>query len=56
MISDGAYLDMVRTILAEREAMLFDTPEQRLKDFQAAFGEDLQRLDAAFVKYMLKVK
>lgn len=25
MISDGAYLDMVRTILAEREAMLFDT-------------------------------
>jgi predicted AlkP superfamily phosphohydrolase/phosphomutase len=28
MISDTAYLDMVRTILAEREAMLFDTLER----------------------------
>ena len=28
LISDTAYLDMVRTILAEREAMLFDTLDQ----------------------------
>ena len=28
LISDKAYLDMVRTILAEREAMLFDTLDQ----------------------------
>lgn len=28
LISDTAYLDMVKTILAEREAMLFDTLEQ----------------------------
>jgi predicted AlkP superfamily phosphohydrolase/phosphomutase len=28
LINDRAYLDMVRTILAEREAMLFDTLEQ----------------------------
>lgn len=28
MISDTAYLDMVKTILAEREAMLFDTLER----------------------------
>lgn len=42
--------------LAAKETMLFDTPEQRLKDFQECFGEDLQKLDAAFVKYMLKVK
>ena len=42
--------------LAAKETMLFDTPEQRLKDFQDAFGEDLTKLDAAFVKYMVKVK
>lgn len=42
--------------LAAKPTMVFDTPEQRLKDFQAAFGDDLQKLDAAFVKYMVKVK
>ncbi len=42
--------------LAAKETMIFDTPEQRLKDFQDAFGEDLRKLDTAFVKYMLKVK
>jgi hypothetical protein len=43
-------------ILAAKEAMIFDTPEQRLKDFQTAFGDDAAKLDAAFIKFMRNVK
>lgn len=40
-------------LLAEKPPLVDDSPEQRLADFQAAFGEDVQKLDAAFIKYML---
>jgi hypothetical protein len=42
--------------LAAKGPLLPDDPGERLKDFQAAFGDDLTKLDAAFVKYMQKVK
>jgi hypothetical protein len=43
-------------LLADKGPLLYDGPEQRLKEFTSIFGEDLQRLDAAFVKYMSKVR
>ncbi len=49
------YVKYMQT-LAEKGPLLPDSPAERLQDFTAAFGEDLGKLDAAFVKYMLKVK
>jgi hypothetical protein len=43
-------------LLADKGPLLSDGPEERLKQFTAIFGDDLERLDAAFVKYMLKVR
>ena len=43
-------------IMAKKEACIIDSPQERLEQFQAAFGEDLGKLDAAFVKYMNGVK
>jgi hypothetical protein len=47
-----AYLQM----LGKKNPLVEDTPDERLKEFQAAFGEDLAKLDAAFVKYMKGVR
>ncbi len=49
------YVKYLQT-LAEKGPLLPDSPEERLQDFTAAFGEDLGKLDAAFIKYMLRVK
>lgn len=43
-------------ILAKKGALETSTPDERLQDFKSAFGDDLAKLDAAFVKYMLGVK
>lgn len=43
-------------ILAAKEPLLPDSPEEKLKDFETAFGADLAKLDEAFKKYMAKVK
>ncbi len=42
--------------LADKEPLVWDTPEQRIKDFQAAFGQDLGKLDAQFLKYLRSTK
>jgi Protein of unknown function (DUF1570) len=42
--------------LAEKQPLLWDDPAARLKEFQAAFGEDLNRLDADFLRQMQRVR
>ena len=42
--------------LAEKKPMLWDDPETRLREFQAAFGEDLSRLDADFLRQTQKLR
>ena len=43
-------------MLADKKQLLWDDPEARLKEFQAAFGENLGQLDADFVRQMQKVR
>ncbi len=45
-----AYVDYLRQISARRR-LEFNTPEERLRDFRQAFGDDLATLDAEFIKY-----
>jgi hypothetical protein len=47
-----AYLQM----LSEKPQLIWDEPETRIADFQKAFGENLGRLDADFLRYMQKLK
>jgi hypothetical protein len=39
-------------ILAEKPALVQDPPEQRLADFQSAFGTDLEKLEEDLMRYM----
>jgi predicted AlkP superfamily phosphohydrolase/phosphomutase len=50
MISDRAYLDMVKTILAEREAMLFDTLERKDSDLIVAVFVQTDRVSHMFYR------
>jgi predicted AlkP superfamily phosphohydrolase/phosphomutase len=50
MISDRAYLDMVRTILAEREAMLFDTLDRNDSDLVVAVFVQTDRVSHMFYR------
>ncbi len=47
-----AYLKM----LAEKQQLLWDDPATRLKEFRAAFGDDLAKFDADFLRQMQKVR
>jgi hypothetical protein len=38
--------------LAKKQPMIWDEPEARLVEFQAAFGADLKALDAEFLRFM----
>jgi hypothetical protein len=42
--------------LSEKPAMVYDGPETRLAEFQAAFGKDLSKLDAELLRTMQKVR
>ena len=46
-----AYLKM----LSEKRQLLWDDPAERRKEFEAAFGDDLSRLDADFLRQMQRV-
>ena len=46
-----AYLER----LSEKKPMLYDDAEARLAEFQEAFG-DLQKLDAEFVRFMMRMR
>jgi hypothetical protein len=39
-------------ILAKKPALAQDGPDQRLADFKAAFGDDIDQLEEEFVRYM----
>ncbi|HEY2148023.1 MAG TPA: DUF1570 domain-containing protein, partial [Pirellulales bacterium] len=43
-------------VMAAKKTLLTGPPEMRIKEFQAAFGNDLDRLDAEFVKFMQRVR
>ncbi|HTN76298.1 MAG TPA: DUF1570 domain-containing protein, partial [Pirellulaceae bacterium] len=43
-------------LLSKKKPCEYDSPDQRLKDFQEAFGDDLSRIETAFLKYMSNVK
>lgn len=42
--------------MAAKKALFPSTPEQRLAEFKLAFGDDLNRLDADFVKYIQRIR
>ena len=43
-------------VMAAKKTLLTGGPEMRVKEFQAAFGNDLDRLDADFIKYMQRIR
>ncbi len=43
-------------ILSEKKQLVWDNPQERLKDFQTAFGESPNQLDADFLRQMQKVR
>ena len=49
------YVEYLKT-LAKKPRLTWDTPESRQAEFRAAFGDDLAKLDAEFVRYMRRMK
>jgi hypothetical protein len=49
------YIAYLKTLSA-KEPMRWDDPETRLREFQQAFGDDLPKLDAEMVRYMLRLR
>ncbi len=43
-------------MLAEKKPLMWNTPEERLEEFKRFFGNDLDQLDADFLRYMRKVR
>jgi hypothetical protein len=43
-------------MLSEKPQLVYDTPEERLGEFRAVFGDDLQGLDADFVRSMRSLR
>lgn len=44
------------TALAAKPRLVWDKPEERLSEFRAAFGMDLEQLDADFLKHVRRLK
>lgn len=42
-------------LIADRKPLIWSTPEDRLKDFQSVFGDDLERLNQQFLRYMRQI-
>lgn len=49
------YLAYLQTLSA-KQPLLWDEPETRLREFQKAFGKDLDQLDAEFLRHMDKLR
>ncbi len=43
-------------MLSQKKPLVWDEPEKRIRELKAAFGEDLQRLDTEFLRYMSQVR
>lgn len=50
-----AYVDYLNRV-AEKPRLVWNQPQERLAEFRAAFGDDLQLLDAEFVKFTRRLK
>jgi hypothetical protein len=42
--------------LSQKKPLIWNKPEERLKEFQAVFGEDLNQLDQEFLRYFVRVR
>ena len=42
--------------MSDTKPLIFDTPEERLEDFKAAFGENIQTLEMEFLRYVEKIR
>jgi hypothetical protein len=42
--------------IARKPRLMWDDPGGRVKEFQAAFGDDLKRFDGEFIRFMRRVK
>jgi hypothetical protein len=42
--------------LSEKDPLVWDTPKERLGEFRAAFGDDLRKLDAEFLKHVKQLR
>ena len=51
----GAQYREYMKMLSDKQPLLRDEPEDRLREFRAAFGDDLAGLDAEFLRYMQRV-
>jgi hypothetical protein len=49
------YLAYLAT-LSKKKPLIWDDPQTRLSEFKAAFGENLEALDAEFLRFMSKVR
>ncbi len=49
------YLEYLERI-SQKKPLVWDTPDTRLAEFQAAFGQNLQALDAEFVRFIVKIR
>jgi hypothetical protein len=43
-------------MLAEKTPLVWATPDERLREFRAAFGEDLDRLEAEFLRFVAQLR
>jgi hypothetical protein len=50
-----AYVEYLRGI-ARKPQLMWTEPDGRLQEFRAAFGDDLNRLDHEFIRFMRRVK
>lgn len=48
------YVEYLKRI-AGKPRLIWDKPEQRLADFRATFGDDLDKLDRALIRYMQRL-
>jgi hypothetical protein len=49
------YIDFVEA-MAAKKPLLIVSPEQRLAEFKLAFGDDLSRIDAEFLRYVQRIR
>lgn len=42
--------------LSQKPRLIWDTPEERVAEFRAAFGEDLEQLDRSFLSYVEQLR
>lgn len=43
-------------VMADKPPLIYDSPDERLEEFQRIFGEDLEAFDAEFLEYMDTVR